>query len=96
MEERYVVSAKELHTVRFECRRCGTGVSVPVSQFLQVVRACPGCGVDWLQRNGVTETTMRQLVQALRDVVAFNEDRARSCSIRLELEPPRAPAGTAS
>ncbi len=86
-ENRRFVSLDEILSIRYECRNCGTSVTVPRQKWGdKIQRQCPHCVSDppaaWVAVNSHEQTALIELQRSIGNLVA---SKAMNCRIQLEI-----------
>lgn len=93
VEDRYVIDIKELHTVRFDCKQCGTSISFRVAEWKTIPEDCPICRVTWHRGTGTQEwQTLNALsrgLQSATEMMGATPSHPVQFTVRFEMERPR-------
>jgi hypothetical protein len=87
-ETKVFVSLDEVLSLRYECKLCGTSVTIPRQKWGdKIQRHCPHClsepPAEWITTNSHEQNALLDFQRSIKELIA---SKAMNCQISLEIK----------
>ena len=86
-QTRRYIELKDILALRFECRKCGGAISIPLADWQRIPSICPNCTVEFtgtLREGGdSTQHILKEFRNALRNIARIVDNKPLALSLEI-------------